>query len=98
DPHGAVGKLDRKRVGQRVIVDTWSAGPQRMRNVFYFVAVAEADLVAEVVLDDAEVIAMILDVGGQVPTVAAAQDDLLAQRRSLPVDFQRQLIRLDQSG
>ena len=66
-----------------------------MRNVADLVAFAEADDVRKVVLDDAEVIAVIRDVRRQQQRVATTDDALLAQIGRAPVDFQRQLIGLD---
>ena len=65
-----------------------------MRNVAHFVAVAEPDDGGKVVLDDAEVIAVVVDVGGQEERVAATHDPLLAQVGRAPIDFQPQLVRL----
>src|SRR5438445_8010370 len=65
-----------------------------MRNVLNLVAFANPDDVSEVVLDDAEVIAMIVDVGGKEKRIATAHDALLAQIGRPPVDFQTQLVRL----
>ena len=49
-----------------------------MGHIADFVAVAEADDGREVVLDDGEVVAVIVDVGGQEERVATANDPLLA--------------------
>src|SRR5437588_810584 len=65
-----------------------------MRNVLNLVAFANPDDVSEVVLDDAEVIAMIVDVGGKQQRITTAHDALLAQIGRPPVDFQTQLVRL----
>src|ERR1700674_281182 len=66
-----------------------------MRNVLNFVPLADSDDVSEVVLDDAEVVAVVVDVGGEEQRVAATHDSLLAQVGSTPIDFQPQLIRLN---
>src|SRR5689334_11382878 len=65
-----------------------------MWDVTYFVAFANADDVAEIVLDDAEVIAVVVDVGRQQQSVATPHDALLAQIGRAPVDFQAQLVSL----
>src|SRR6266513_5850796 len=65
-----------------------------MRNVLDLVALTDSDNVPEVVLDDAEVIAMVVDVGWQQQGVATSHDALLAQIGRSPVDFQTQLVRL----
>ena len=66
-----------------------------MRDVAHLIAVAEADDLGEVVLDDAEVIAVIGDVGRQEERIPSSDDALLAELGRPPVDFQRQLVRLD---
>src|SRR3712207_4829594 len=48
--------------------------------------------VRKVVLDDAEVVAVVADVRRQQQRVAPADDALLAQVRRLPVHFERQLV------
>ena len=65
-----------------------------MWDITNFVTLAEANDVREVVLHDAEVIAMVRDVGRQEECVATTDDALLAQIGRAPVDFQRQLIGL----
>src|SRR3954451_16653169 len=65
-----------------------------MRNVLYLVAFAETDDVPEIILNDAEVIAVIVDVRRQEKCVATPHDALLAQIGRTPVDFQTQLVRL----
>src|SRR5688500_12331003 len=66
-----------------------------MRHVADLIAVAEPDDVREVVLDDAEMVAVIADIRRQQQGVTTPHDPLLAQVGSTPVDFQRQLVRLD---
>ena len=66
-----------------------------MRHVAHLVAVTEPDDRREVVLDDAEVVAMVVDVGGQQERVAPADDALLAAVRRAPIDFDHQLVGLD---
>src|SRR5439155_15816031 len=61
------------------------------------VPVAEADDAPEVVLDDAQVIAVIVDVRRELGAVAPADDALLAELRRLPVHFQLELIGLDET-
>ena len=65
-----------------------------MRHVAHLIALAEPDGRPEVVLHDAEVVAVVVDVGGELGTIAPADDALLAELRRLPVHFQLQLIRL----
>ena len=50
--------------------------------------------VSEVVLDDSEVIAVVVDVRRQQQRVAATHDPLLAEIGRAPIDFQPQLVRL----
>ena len=52
----------------------------------------------KVVLDDAEVVAVIRDVRRQQQRVAASDDALLALIGRVPVDFQLQLVGLDDLG
>src|ERR1700716_4514721 len=66
-----------------------------MRDVLNFVPLTDSDDVSEVVLDDAEVVAVVVDVGGKEQRVAATHDPLLAQVGRTPIDFQPQLVRLD---
>src|SRR3954468_20448889 len=65
-----------------------------MRNVAHLVALSDPDDVPEVVLDDAEVIAVVVDVGGKEQGVATTHNALLAQIGRAPVNFQTQLVRL----
>ena len=67
-----------------------------MRNVPHLVTLAQAHGRAEVVLDDAEVVAVVGDVGRQLCPVAPSDDALLAQSRRLPVHFQLQLVGFDE--
>ena len=64
-----------------------------MRNVLDFVSFTNPDDVSEVVLDDAEVVAVVVDVGWKEQRVAPTHDPLLAQVGSTPIDFQTQLVR-----
>ena len=66
-----------------------------MRNIAHLVAVADADDLGKVVLDDAEMIAMVGDVGREQEGIPSANDALLAQPGRPPVHFQGKLIRLD---
>jgi hypothetical protein len=61
------------------------------------VALADPDQITEVVGEDAEVVAMVLDVGGEKRGVAPAENDLLAPIRGLPVHFHVQFVGLDQA-
>ena len=65
-------------------------------RVAHFVAFTDADDIAEVVGDDAEVIAVVVDVGWQESAVAPAEDDLLAPIRCLPIHFDIELVGLHQ--
>jgi hypothetical protein len=65
-----------------------------MRDIAHLVALTQPDDALEVVLDDAEVVAVIVDVGRQEQRIPPAHDALLAQVGSVPVDFQPQLVRL----
>ena len=68
-----------------------------MGHVAHLVALADADQVAEIVGDDAQVIAMVADVGGQEGPVAPAEDPLLALVRGAPIHFHLQLVGLHQA-
>ena len=69
-----------------------------MRYVAYLVAIAESDDLGEVVLDDTEMIAVVLDVRRQQQRVAPAEDQLLAVIWRAPVDFERNLVCLHHLG
>jgi hypothetical protein len=69
-----------------------------MRHVAHLVAVAQPDDRRKVVLDDAEVIAVVVDVGGQQQRVAPPHDPLLAEIRRQPVDLVHQLVGLHHLG
>src|SRR5687767_4507928 len=66
-----------------------------MWDVPHLIAVTDANDLGKVVLDDAEVVAVIGNVGGEEQRVASSDDALLAQPGRAPVHFQGQLIRLD---
>ena len=66
-----------------------------MRHIAHLVAIAQSDDVLEVVLDDAEVVAVIADVGRQQQRVAPADDPLLALVGRAPIDFERELVGLE---
>src|SRR2546426_11162880 len=68
-----------------------------MRDVPHLVPLTQAQRGAEVVLDDAQVVAVVADVGGELGPVAPADDALLAEPRRLPVHFQLQLVGLDEA-
>src|SRR2546426_7722648 len=53
----------------RSVVQVRRSGRERVRHVAYLVPLAQADRGAEVVLDDAEVVSVVGDVGGQVGAV-----------------------------
>ena len=69
-----------------------------MRHVAHLVALAEPDDGGEVVLDDAEVVAVVRDVRGEQQRVAPADDALLAQVGRVPIDFVHQLVGLHDLG
>src|SRR5262249_35872277 len=94
DVDGFAGKGDAKTVGDREVVLVEAGLRERMRHVTHLVALAQPNDVRKVVLNDAEVVAVVLDVGGEQQGVAAALDDLLAEIGRSPVDCERQLVRL----
>jgi hypothetical protein len=67
-----------------------------VRHIAHFVSLTEPYAVGEVVLHDAEVIPVVLDVGREIRTIPPANDLLLAPVRRLPIDFEHELIGLDQ--
>src|SRR5688572_29657491 len=67
-----------------------------MNHIPHLVALTDPDDVAKVVGDDAQVIAMIVDVGRQESAVAPPKYDLLAAIRGLPIDLDLELVGLDQ--
>ena len=97
DPNLAAGQRDAQRVAEGVVVQDAGAAAERVGDVPHFVALTEPDGGAEVVLDDAQVVAVVIDVGGQLGAVAPAHDALLAGARGLPVHFQLELIRFDEA-
>jgi hypothetical protein len=66
-----------------------------MRNTSNLVPLSEEDPIPEVVLHNPEVVAMVLDIGREIPAVTPANDLLLAAVWSLPVHFEDELVRLD---
>ena len=102
-PHAQLDHADRSfgeddggRVTQGEVVQLRPTRCEGMGDVAYLVTFAEADRAAEVVLHDAEVIAVVVDVGGQLGAITPADDALLAERGRLPVHFQLQLVRFYQ--
>src|SRR3990172_5673229 len=95
-PHQALGDLDGQRVRECVVVPPGRTGCQRVGDVPHLVPFPNTNAVPEPVRDDAQVVAMILDVGGQVAAVSPAHDPLLAPSRRFPVNFQGQLVGFDQ--
>ncbi|OYV64864.1 MAG: hypothetical protein B7Z72_12765, partial [Gemmatimonadetes bacterium 21-71-4] len=71
DVEGLARDGDAQRIGDGVVVEPWAVLGQRVRGVAHLVAFPDADDVGEVVLDDPEVIAVVVDVGGQEQRVAA---------------------------
>src|SRR4029077_13280438 len=96
DAHLALGERDDGGVAEREVVQAEPGGRERVRHVPHFVPLAQPDGGAEVVLDDAQVVAVVVDVGGELGLIAPADDALLAARRGPPVHFQLQLVRLDE--
>lgn len=68
-----------------------------MRDVTDFGAFTEPDAVGESVLNDPEMIAVIGDFCGKIDAVPPAQDALLARPGRPPVNFELQLVRLDET-
>jgi hypothetical protein len=97
DQHLPPGGSDGERIAQRVVVERETCRRERVRHVAHLVAFADPDDVAEIVGDDPQVIAVVLDVGRKVGAVAPAADDLLAPVGGLPIHFDRQLVGFDQS-
>src|SRR5579885_2648928 len=102
DPQGddadlAAREGDDRGVAEGEVVGGEPAERQRVRHVAHLVPLAEADRRPEIVLDDAEVVAVVGDVGGELGLVAPADDALLAARGRLPVHFQLQLVGLDEA-
>ena len=93
-----VGQPGPKRVDDGEVVEAESGGRERVRDVAYLIAVAHADGVGEVVLDDPQMVAVIGDVGRQEQRVASPFDDLFAERRRFPVDLVNELVGLDDFG
>ena len=92
---GASGQLEAERVrGDREVVGREPLRRQRMRHVDHLISVAEPDDGGEIILDDAEVVAVIRDVGGEQQRVATPHDVLLAEVGRAPVNFIHELIRL----
>src|SRR5256714_5047780 len=90
----SVRQADLQRVTDREVVDLQSGGRQRVRNISHFVPFADPDEISEIVLNDAEVIPVVIDIGGKEKRVAASHDALLAQIGRSPVDFETQLVGL----
>src|SRR5688572_6619251 len=76
-----------KRVADCVVVLQQAAGGKRMRHVADFVAVTESYDVGKIVLDYAEVVAMVIDVRREQRGIAPSGDELLAQVRRVPIHF-----------
>ena len=98
DVDALCARADREAVGQREVVLAKPGRRQRMRHVAHLVALADANDVGKVVLDDAQMVAVIRDVRRQEQRVAAADDALLALVGRVPVDFQLQLVGFDDLG
>ena len=94
----AARRTNGQRIRECVVVRHRALGRQRMDRVAYFIALTDPDAVAEVVGDDAKVVAVVVDVGGQEGAVAPAEDDLLATVGGPPIHFHVELVRLDQPG
>src|SRR5439155_10402466 len=92
DVDASSGQLDAEAIRDREVVLLKTLWREWVRNVANFVAFAEANDVWKVVLNDAEVIAMVGDVRRQQQCITSADNALLAEIGRTPVDFQRQLI------
>ena len=68
-----------------------------MRNISDFIALSESDIVVEVVLDHAKMVAMVSNICWKIGAFAPPYDALLAVSRRPPVHFQLQFISFDQS-
>ena len=80
---------------QKLIFLTGAPGVLRDRDdPSTLVTFADPDDVSEVVGDDAQVIAVVIDVRGQEGSVTPAEHDLLAAVGGLPIHFHVQLVRL----
>src|SRR6266851_1126678 len=94
--HRSLRELDGGRVAQGEVVQVDPTGSEGVRHVAHLIALAQSHRAPEVVLHDAEVIAVVVDIGGELGTIAPADDALLAEPGRLPVHFQLQLVRLDE--
>ena len=89
---------DGERVAEGVLVGAWARAGERVDGVSHLVALADPDHVAEVVGDDPEMVAMVLDVGGEERAVPPAEHHLLAAIGCLPIHFDVELVGLHQAG
>jgi hypothetical protein len=67
----AIRKLEAERIADRVVVHGEALRGQRVRHVAHFIAVAQPHDVREVVLNDPEMVAVVVDIGGQQQRVAS---------------------------
>jgi hypothetical protein len=67
-----------------------------MYRISNFVPFADPYQIPEVVGDDTQVIAMVIDIRGKEGAVPPAEDHLFAPAGRLPIDFDVELIGLDQ--
>src|SRR5205823_2088802 len=69
-------KHDGRAVAERVIVQIGAGGGERVRHVPHLVPFAEPDGGAEIVLHDAEMVPVVVNVGGELGAVAPAHAPL----------------------
>src|SRR5262249_32431126 len=67
-------------------------GRERVRYIAHFVALTEPDDVREIVLNDPEMIAMVVEICREQERITATDDPLLAEVGRTPIDFQRELV------
>jgi hypothetical protein len=87
-----LGSADRLRSYESKIIQFDSVPRERVGHVVHFFIVTEADAIAEVVRYYSEMISMVANISWQICPVAPADNALLADARSFPVNFQFQLI------
>jgi len=68
-----------------------------MDDITHFVPIAEPNAVAKIILDDAQMVPVVINVRGQVHAVAPSDNSLLAVTGGPPIDFEHQLICFDGS-
>jgi hypothetical protein len=94
----ASGEDERQRVADGEVVVFEARRGEGVRDVAHLVAFTETDDRGKVVLDDAEVVAVVRDVGREEQRVPAADDALLAEVGRPPIDFVHELVGLHDLG